>query len=351
VLLAFYLTFGIHSAVLVVGPDMLTIAPHLLAIFHCLRAEPFRAGLASGVALLANPKAAFVVAACALWQWRRVHLLVVGVAVVQAVGLGWLAANGALEAYWRQVWDWGFLYSAQPLPDADGVRRTLNWAGFHAPLLLGAAWMWWKERGRETPRQILWVLLSLAAVAAGWRFFPRYYFHLLTPLVILGARGLVAMPPRVRALTLALLLIPGIRFGPRYVQVAMGQPWSDLALYDDSRDVAHRIAGAKSLLVWGYRPEIFALSRVPAAAPWLDSQPLTGVIADRHLTSSTPAAPDLARANRLKLVAYEPEVIVDGLGPLNPDLAIHRYEEIRDWLSRYHIVERTRYSVIYRRAR
>jgi hypothetical protein len=39
---------------------------------------------------------------------------------------------------------------------------------------------------------------------------------------------------------------------------------------------------------------------------------------------------------------------VDGLGPLNGDLAISRTADLRDWLSRYKEAGRTEYSVIYR---
>jgi hypothetical protein len=92
---------------------------------------------------------------------------------------------------------------------------------------------------------------------------------------------------------------------------------------------------------------VYAYSRVPAATPYLDSQPLTGVIADRHLTDSHMSAPELAASNRNKLVAYDPDVIVDGLGPLNPELAITRYPDLASWLARYSVVARTRYSVIY----
>ncbi len=106
-------------------------------------------------------------------------------------------------------------------------------------------------------------------------------------------------------------------------------------------------SGGRSLLVWGYRPEIYAYTRLAAGTPFLDSHPLTGVIADRHLTDSRASAPELALANRSKLTAYEPEVIVDGLGPLNPALAITNYPDLREWLGRYREIARTQMCVIY----
>jgi len=124
--------------------------------------------------------------------------------------------------------------------------------------------------------------------------------------------------------------------------------WSDLALNQDSHIVSDRIAGPGTLLVWGYRPDIFAYSRMPAGSRFLDSQPLTGVLADRHLKTSQPSAPELAARNRRELIASDPTWIVDGLGPLNPALAIANFPDLRDWLAGYREVGRTRFSVIYK---
>ena len=200
---------------------------------------------------------------------------------------------------------------------------------------------------------IPWLLLSLAAVAAGWRFFPRYYFQLLPVMALLAARGYTLLG-RCRAVMLALLLIPLIRFGPRYVMLAddlahgRQSNWSDLALNQDSRRAAGFIGHQGTLLVWGYRPDIFTYTRMPAGSRFLDSQPLTGVLADRHLTTSEAFAPAWAARNRRELIASDPTWIVDGLGPLNPALAITNYPDLREWLANYREVGRTRFSVIYK---
>ena len=102
-----------------------------------------------------------------------------------------------------------------------------------------------------------------------------------------------------------------------------------------------------TLLVWGYRPDMFLYTRMPAGTPFLDSQPLTGVIADRHLTQSTPSAPALAAVNRTRLTGYRPTWIVDGLGPYNPQLAISHYPDLRAWLEHYEIAARTSGSIVY----
>jgi len=351
VLIAFFLTFDFPAAVMAAAPDQLMIAPHLLAVFFCVRGNPLSAGIAAGVALWLNPKAPFVIAACLLWQWRSAQWFLLGLTAISLPLCGWLYWSGAWTAYIDQVWSWGMEYSRNTFvahPVREGLLRTLNWMGFHAALAGGALFLFVREKSDEKRRLALWVLISVAAVAAGWRFFPRYYFHLLTPLAILAAGGLATLT-RARIAVLLLLLIPFFRFGPPYVKLAAGTPSADLALHDDARQAAQFLKerGARSILVWGYRPEVYAYSSIPAATPWLDSQPLTGVIADRHLSSSETTFADLARTNRLKLVAYDPEFVVDGLGPLNEALAISRYPDLASWLARYREVSRFRSVVVY----
>jgi hypothetical protein len=124
--------------------------------------------------------------------------------------------------------------------------------------------------------------------------------------------------------------------------------WSDLALNHDSLAASNHIEDVGTLLVWGYRPDIFTYTRMAAGSRFLDSQPLTGVLADRHLTSSEPFAPAWAARNRRELIASDPTWIVDGLGPLNPNLAITNYPDLHEWLANYQEVGRTRFSIIYK---
>ena len=97
--------------------------------------------------------------------------------------------------------------------------------------------------------------------------------------------------------------------------------------------------------MWGYRPDIFVFSRLPAATRFLDSQPLNGVMADRHLMSSKPTATDIAERNQQELKDANPEIIVDGLGMLNPNLAAEKFAPLR--LENYSVAGRTRLSTIY----
>jgi hypothetical protein len=346
-LLGFFLTFGIPAAVLALAPDLLMVLPHIAAVYLAWRGRPLLSGFVAGVALLVNAKAFFVLAACIFFAWRGAGWLLAGFAIPNIVALIWLG-----QPYIDQVWRWGAMYSEQTLSFATGFIRTANWAGFQAALIVGAAFALWKEN-RWRWKMIAWLLLSLGAVAAGWRFFPRYYFQLLPVMALLAARGYTLLG-RCRAVMLALLLIPLIRFGPRYVKLAddlvhhRQSNWSDVALNEDSHAAADQIAHAGTLLVWGYRPDIFTYTRMPAGSRFLDSQPLTGVLADRHLTTSEPFAPAWAARNRRELIASDPTWIVDGLGTINPALAITNYPDLHEWLANYREVGRTRFSVIYK---
>ncbi|MGH9668311.1 MAG: hypothetical protein ACRD9L_28150 [Bryobacteraceae bacterium] len=359
--LGFFLTFGIPSAVMALAPDLLMILPHLAAVYLAWKSRPFLSGVAAGVALLLNSKGVFVLAACAIWQWRALPLLAAGFVAPNAIAVVALWFASALPAYWQQVWVWGWLYSKSTFleqPFRAGLLRTLDWAGFQAALVLGAAWFWWRDRSASRWRFALWAAVAFAGVIAGWRFFPRYYFLLLPPMAIAAARGYTLLGAR-RVILLIALLVPLLRFGPRFAalarDLATGREtrWPDLAMSEDSRRAARIVESmarpGDTLLVWGYRPDVFADTRLPAGTRFLDSQPLTGVLADRHLTRSDVIAPELAARNRLELTHTAPTFIVDGLGPYNPRLVITAYPNLAAWLAQYDLAARTQHSVIFRR--
>jgi 4-amino-4-deoxy-L-arabinose transferase-like glycosyltransferase len=338
-LLAFFLTFGIPASVMVIGPDLMLIPIQAAAVLAAWRGNALAAGLLGGFGMLINGKMLFLLPACFVAR----PLWVAGLIAPQLIVLP------VAREYWLEVWAWGAMYSRDTfVGDAfsEGLRRSLNWAGFHLTLCAGAVFALRGEPGKR--RWLLWIALAAAAMIAGFRFFPRYYFLLLPPFVLLAARAAAS-----RRWLLCLLLIPLIRFGPRYVTLAadlvQGRPhqWADLAMERDSREAARHVAG--SVFVWGYRPEIYVMAKQPAATMFLDSQPLTGVLADRHLTSAVPTAPNLAAQNRAKLIQTNPDWIVDGLGPYNPKLAITEFVDLREWLSQYEAVHKTGGAVIYRR--
>ncbi|MBZ5592672.1 MAG: glycosyltransferase family 39 protein [Acidobacteriia bacterium] len=362
-LLGFFLIFDFPSAVIPLAADLSMLAPHLAAVWLAYRGRAFWSGVLAGVAFLLNTKAVFVLAACAVWCLPGLPLMVAGFLLPAAIAAAWLASAGALVPYIDQVWRWGFLYAGSTFlehPVRDGIVRTADWLGFHAALVAG---VFGARQGMQPPVQwklAAWAVLSFAAAMVGWRFFPRYYFQLLPVMVIVAARGMVLMK-RWRIMALALLLIPLIRFGPRYFllarDLAAHQPhhWSDVALDQDSRDAAGivvRLAHPDdTLFVWGFRPDLWVYTRLPAATRFLDSQPLTGVPADRHLTQSAAVEAEFTRANREELARSRPTFVMDGLSRYNPALAMDRYPELRPWLAEYQEVGRTKGVVVYRMAR
>jgi len=365
-LLSFHLIFYLPSAVIPLPVDAAMLAPHLAAVGAAVAGWPFMAGAASAVAFFFNVKGVFVLAAVLIWLPDRRRRAVAGFVSVCILAAGALAAAGALPGYIDQVWRWGIVYagsSPEAHPYVNGLTRTANWLGFHAAITLGALCFFWKERGSFERRAAAWFIISAAAVALGLRFAPRYFFQWLPVVILLGARGLrLAYQQRPRLTAIAaclLLLVPAARFGPRYFLLAAdltaGRPhaWRDIRLDQDSRQatriIRRQARPAETLLVWGYRPGIFVYTGLKAGSRFLDSQPLTGVPAERHFYVSTPVDSELARANRAELRRSSPTFIVDALGFANPGLAINRFEDLKPWLDNYEIVAQTELSRIYRR--
>ncbi len=355
-LLAFYLTFGIPSAVMALAPDLLMVAPHIAAVWLAALRRPAWSGFLAGIAMLLNAKGLFVLAVCLLWNPAGAVWTLAGFAFPVAVHLAWLDVQGALMGYWVQVWDWGFKYSSRTFvehPVRESFARTLNWAGFQATAVIGALIYWGRRRDKTSVKLLAWALVSLAGVGTGWRFFPRYYFQLLPVMALAGARGIALLDRKQAAAVLLLLVIPLARFGPRYVQLGLGdRSWRDLAMSKDAQQAAgilnSRAGRGDTLFVWGYRPDLYPLTRIPAGTRFLDSQALTGVLADRHLASTEVLYPQIAERTRKELALTQPTFVVDGLGPYNPALAISQYPDLGEWLLQYREVARTRGTVIYR---
>ncbi len=360
-LLAFFLIFGIPSAVLPLAADSLMVAPHLAAVHLAWRGRPFWSGVLAGIGLLLNAKALIVLAACALFQYRALPWLAAGFLAPNAIAIGYFWAQGALGDYYEQVWWLGSVYARSTFlenPIRAGLARTANWMGFQAALVVGAAIFWIRERKPERWRLAVWAALSLAAVAAGWRFFPRYYFALLPVMALGAARGWALLGGRRAAVLLSLLLLPPlVRFGPRYLELARDlaarspHEWSDIAMDQDSRAASAEILRlarpGNTLFVWGYRPDIYVYTRLPAASRFLESQPLDGVFADRHLTSTDAVEPAWTMRNRAEVVHTHPTFIVDGLSLFNPKLSMKNWPELRGWLHDYRLVGRTPETLIF----
>ena len=122
-LCAFFLTFGSavgrNSASLghAAGAAALAGGIPRLARASLLERRRGRRGL------LCSSKAVFVLAACALWQWRQAPQLLAGFVAPNAVALAWMWMHGSAGEYYRQVWQWGSIYAANTFvenPLAEG---------------------------------------------------------------------------------------------------------------------------------------------------------------------------------------------------------------------------------------
>ncbi len=367
-LLAFYLTFYLPSAVIAFAADALMIVPHLAAVYFAFTGRAFFSGLCCACAFLVNAKAVFVAAVCGLWLLGSLPGFCFGVALPLAVAGVVAAASGTWPGYYEQVWRWGWLYAAQsPVahPFTTGLVRTLDWLGFHSALGGGTFYAIVSAARSDRAKLASWLLFSFAAVCLGTRFAPHYFLQLLPALVTGGSRGIVLAFRRHRPLTIIclsmLLLVPFVRFAPRYVTLGydalLGRSpaWRDAVMDLDSQEAAAKIRmlaqPGDTLFVWGYRPDIYVWTRLTADGKFWDSQPLTGVPADRHLTVEKPIYSAASAANRRQLAKTAPTFVTDGLGPLNPNLAIGKYPDLQEWLKHYSLAGKTRLCVIYRRVR
>lgn len=355
-LMGFFLVFDFPSSAVPVASDLLMVAPHMAAVWLAWKGRRYWCGVAAGVAFWTSPKGLVVAAVCALWDPRGIGWMAAGFATVGGAMAAWLSASGALGAYWEEVWNWGRRYAAYTFvesPLRNGAVRTLGWMGFHASVVVAAVWFAIRERKRDVYPFLAWLLVAAVGVQAGLRFFPRYYFLVLPVVVLMAARGIALLGRRRRLAVLALLAVPLVRFTPTYVTALSGAQWRDTAMDRDSRAAAAIIrplaSSGDTLLVWGYRPELYVYTRLAAATMYLDSQPLTGVPADRHLNDSRPVETAQAAARRAELARSRPAFVADGLGLYNPQLAITNYPDLREWLAGYREVGRTGGTVIYGR--
>lgn len=366
-LFAFFTAFYLPSAVIPFAADALMIVPHLAAIYCAYQRKPIQAGIWCGIAFLFNTKGVFVLAVCAAWSLSDAGILLLGFTfpILAALLAAWI--TGAWAGYWQQVWRWSLIYAEQsPVanPVVLGSKRTADWLGFHAALGASGAFAFIRSSRGDRVKLALWLAFSFAAVCLGTRFAPHYFLQILPPMVVAAARGTVLAWRRYgrkTAIAMAvLILVPLIRFGPRYASLAWDaieqrEPqWSDVVLDEDSRHVAEKVRAlarpGDTLFVWGYRPDMYVYTRMVPDGLFGDSQPLTGVPADRHFQTDVPIYSERAAANRMQLIRTHPTFIVDGLGLLNPRLAPGVYPELRPWLAHYEPIGRTKLSLIYRRA-
>lgn len=343
----FFHVFYFASAAIPVEPDTLMVLPHLTAAYCAWRGRSLWAGALSGVAFLLNTKGLFVLAACIAIAPSGWMMMLAGFAGPVAMGGAWLAAQGAFADYIEQVWRWGMLYASNPQPESAWAPwgRLISWLGYHFPLVLCSLPTFECVDRSQRRKLLLWIAISFAAACLGWRFAPRYMNQVFPALVIAGSYGLARTTETLvgRWAVVALFAVLVVRFGPRYERLLLDDlhqephQWSDISMDLESRGAGTALRAMAqpddTIFVWGYRPNVVAYSRLAVAGQLWDSQPITMVPADRHLGSAEPLDAQWARDNQEKLISMRPTFIVDGLSAYNPELDIHKFPALAQWLS------------------
>ncbi len=203
----FFLTFGIPSAVMALAPDLLMILPHLAAVYLAWRGSLFWSGLIAGVAMLINAKGVFVLAACALWAGSAWPWLLLGFALPNVAALAWFG-----QPYFDQVWRWGALYSDLGFAPATGLIRIAQLGRLPG-----------RAGGRRRVRVLEREELAHGGLAVAILHGRRGWLAILSAVLLSTAAGdgahggaRIRLLGRRRAVLLLLLLIPLVRFGPRY---------------------------------------------------------------------------------------------------------------------------------------
>lgn len=132
----------------------------------------------------------------------------------------YVAASGALPFYWRYVWDWGARYAAY-YPTSYVISMALGQTAMYfllnSPLLIAllfvAVTTYRRARRAATTGAekavgadfeaeaifradaalLLWLAVSFVAMSVGGRFFGHYFFQILPPLCLIGARGVLGL--------------------------------------------------------------------------------------------------------------------------------------------------------------
>ncbi|MFP5262106.1 MAG: ArnT family glycosyltransferase [Blastocatellia bacterium] len=193
----------------------------------------FAGGVLVGIASQVNPKAIFdlIFFALALFIARRgalksMALAVAGFAAGAAPFLIYVAAGGALLAYWHYVWEWGSLYASY-YPAAwaavSALRQTADYFALNNTLLAALIFVAVTATRRALARRrrgaklapgagstaramfvadatmLLWFAVSYSGVALGGRFFGHYFYQIIPALCLIGARGVMGMARAVAA--------------------------------------------------------------------------------------------------------------------------------------------------------
>jgi hypothetical protein len=239
------------------------------------------AGALGAIATLYKYQAAVVLLALpALWiadpRWpsllRRALATALGVLLPVATVALYFRSQGALsEAYL-----WGIAFNRSYIGEGPGLAWALQrLAAQLAGVVLPAAALYLAglaallRLARKKPEDdvvaaraflVVWTMLSLAAVAAGWRFFGHYFLQAEVPLSLLAAGGverMFAARPRFAAASLA---APALLFFLLSGARELTQPifsGRDPDYRSIGSAIAARTLASDTIWVWGNVPQLY----------------------------------------------------------------------------------------------
>jgi 4-amino-4-deoxy-L-arabinose transferase-like glycosyltransferase len=304
--------------------DGIALLPMCLAVLSALRARnsahwlpAFVAGVGLGITFWFKYPFLLLGIALLAFYWDRqparqrlrdAVAFATGALLVVGAGAGWLISIDAWEA---------FLESARVT--AGYTALGLDPAAFSEAmtLALGYRWSHWgllallalagcivlvtqrtnRAQATRMPsvqwaggRVIVWLLVALAMMLMQLRGYDYHWLPSLPPLALLGALALERLLHRRAAVIvagLALLLIPAANTLPRTLPYIRGQE-EEMVFYarfvagefaaDESLRAAdllrERVLPGDSLYIWGFRPEIYYLSRLQPATRFIFQFPL-----------------------------------------------------------------------------
>ena len=159
------------------------LAPHLAAVYLAWRGRAFWSGVRRRNRIRHQFEGTV--------RARRVRAVELSVAAALAAGFaipnlaicGWLWSQRALRRLLRAGVEVGPCLCGSDLRRASGSQcdRADSAAGSDFMRRSGdpAIWYFEAEQDRERWKWAAWLMISFIAVAAGWRFFPRYFFQIL----------------------------------------------------------------------------------------------------------------------------------------------------------------------------
>jgi len=331
------------SATVPLAPDLLVVPLALVAYGGGAGTASWRSP--SGVALFASP-GLLLLPVVAIWRPAPVGVYCRLRAAVLAGADAW--RPGSASRFRRAGLALGIAVLPRHFldhPVSEGLRRTLNWAGFHAALAAGAAVYWWRTGTGRLSDGLLAAdgLVSVAAAA----FFPRYYFAVLPVLVLARPADSPgdAAPCQVLVLLAALCirrfgLAPDTPYRPRpsgRAPVRVAGP----AMFDDCRAAASILATRpprRHALVWGYRPN--STSWLACPPPTVPGLPAVNRRPGRpHLSISRPPPP--AGGSQPPHSPPRSHLRCGRAGPLQSGSRHRPVPDLRAWFAHYELIAET----------